>query len=416
MNILVLNCGSSTVKFQIIQTDLEMMKNGTERCLASGNCEKIGAEDALYSMKATGTEGIKGVRPLKDHREAIVTIFDWINSGKAGIEGVNSLKDIDAVGHRILHSGERFRESILIDDDVLQGILDLAELGPLHQVAQHRGIVACREILGKDIPQTAVFDTAFHSTMEPKVFLYGLPYEYYEKYKIRRYGFHGTSHRYITGKYAEYTNTPIDKVNIISLHLGNGSSLAAVKGGKCMDTSMGFTPLEGLLMGTRCGDIDGSVWPFIIDHEGLNAKELDTLMNKKSGLLGVSGVSSDMRDIEDAALKEGNTRAKLALDMFCLRLTKYIGAYFAEMGGADALVFTGGIGQNAPVAREMACETLGCLGIKIDKEKNNSLKRGSIGDISADDSKVKIYVMPTNEELMIARDTVHCIEAKKAAQ
>lgn len=414
MNILVLNCGSSTVKFQIIQTDSEMMKNGTERCLASGNCEKIGSEEALYSMKATGTDGIKGVRSLKDHREAIVAIFDWINSGKTGIEGVNGLKDIDAVGHRILHSGERFNKSILIDDEVLQGILDLACLGPLHQLAQHKGIVACREILGKDIPQTAVFDTSFHSTMEPKVFLYGLPYEYYERHKIRRYGFHGTSHRYITNKYAEVTDTPLDKVNILSLHLGNGSSVAAVKGGKCVDTSMGFTPLEGLLMGTRCGDLDASILPFIMEKENLTPAQVDTLMNKKSGLLGISGLSSDMRDIEDAAMA-GNEKAKLALDMFCLRLVKYIGAYIAEMGGADAIVFTGGIGQNSPIVRALTCANLGCLGLELDTEKNDNLKRGSVGEVSKSSSKLKIWVIPTNEELMIARDTVSCMEAAKKA-
>ncbi|MGM9992245.1 MAG: acetate/propionate family kinase [Candidatus Bruticola sp.] len=411
MNILVLNCGSSTVKFQIIQTDLEMMKNGTERCLASGNCEKIGSSEALYSMKATGTDGIKGVRSLQDHREAIIAIFDWIRSGKAGIEGVTGLQDIDAVGHRVLHSGELFNKSVLIDDEVLQGILGLACLGPLHQMAQYKGMLACREILGKDIPQTAVFDTSFHSTMEPKVFLYGLPYEYYEKYKIRRYGFHGTSHRYITHKYAELTNTPLDKVNIISLHLGNGSSVAAVKGGKCVDTSMGFTPLEGLLMGTRCGDLDASVLPFIMEKENLTPTQVDTLMNKKSGLLGISGLSSDMRDIEEAAAS-GNQRAKLALDMFCLRLVKYIGAYFAEMGGADAIVFTGGIGQNSPVVRAMTCAGLSCLGLNIDTDKNESLKRGSAGEISQSNSDKKIWVIPTNEELMIARDAVMCMEAK----
>ncbi|MGM9998398.1 MAG: acetate/propionate family kinase [Candidatus Bruticola sp.] len=411
MNILVLNCGSSTVKFQIIQTDLEMMKNGTERCLASGNCEKIGSSEALYSMKATGTDGIKGVRSLQDHREAIISIFDWIGSGKAGIEGVSSLKDIDAVGYRVLHSGELFNKSVLIDDEVLQGILGLACLGPLHQMAQYKGMLACREILGNDIPQTAVFDTSFHSTMEPKVFLYGLPYEYYERYKIRRYGFHGTSHRYITHKYAELTDTPLDKVNIISLHLGNGSSVAAVKGGKCVDTSMGFTPLEGLLMGTRCGDLDASVLPFIMEKENLTPAQVDTLMNKKSGLLGISGLSSDMRDIEEAAAS-GNEKAKLALDMFCLRLVKYIGAYMAEMGGADAIVFTGGIGQNSPVTRALTCANLGCLGLDLDSEKNESLKRGSAGEISQTDSKKKIWVIPTNEELMIARDAVMCMEAK----
>ncbi len=404
MNILVLNCGSSTVKFQIIQTDLEMMKNDSERCLASGNCEKIGSEQALYGMRATGSEGIKGVRPLRDHREAICAIFDWINSGQAGIEGVSSLKDIQAVGHRILHGGERFTKSTLIDDQVLQGISDLIPLGPLHQRPQVMGIQACREFMGHDIPQVAVFDPSFHTTMRPINYLYALPYEYYERYQIRRYGFHGTSYRYVTQKYAALTNTPIDKVNIIILHLGNGSSVCAVKEGKCLDTSMGFTPLEGLVMGTRCGDLDASILPFLMEHAQLDGKGLDDLMNKKSGLLGISGLSSDMRDIEEAAVS-GHERAKLALDMFCLRLTKYIGSYFAEMHGAQAIVFTGGIGQNSPIVRAQACEGLECMGIDIDLALNDSLKRGTAGDIARADSRVKIWVIPTNEEVMIARDT-----------
>lgn len=414
MNILVLNCGSSSAKFQIIQTDLKMIKEGTERCLASGNCERIGLEEGLVSMKATGKTGIKDlVKPLPDHRAAINAIFEWIESGKAEIDGVNSLKDIDAVGHRILHGAERFVKSTLIDDEVIEGITECIPFGPLHNPAQLKGIMACRDILGESIPQVAVFDTDFHSTMEPKAFLYGLPYEYYERLHIRRYGFHGTSHRYITNKYAEINNIPVEKVNIVSVHLGNGSSICAVKDGKCVDTSMGHTPLEGLLMGTRCGDIDPAALLYIMETDGLSAKEIDTLINKKSGLLGVSGLSSDMRDLEDAALKDKNPKAQLALDMFAHRVTKYIGAYIAEMGGAEAIVFTGGIGQNSPVMRAMTCATLPFLGIELDQKKNEELKRGTTGEISKDGSKVKIYVIPTNEELMIARDVVNCVEKSK---
>lgn len=418
MNILVLNCGSSTVKFQVIQTDMEMMQNGTERCLASGNCEKIGSQEALVSMKAAGKTGIKDqVRPLKDHGEAIGVILDWIASGKAEIEGVSGLKDIDAVGHRILHGGERFLHSYYIDDEVCKGIAEFIPLGPLHQRPQLNGIEACRRILGEDIPQTAVFDTAFHSTMSPKAFLYGLPYEYYEKYQVRRYGFHGTSHRFIADAYAQMMGKDVKDVNIISLHLGNGSSVCAIKGGKTIDTSMGFTPLEGLLMGTRCGDMDDSVLPFIMEKENLTPAQVDNLMNKKSGLLGISGLSSDMRDIENAAIDDHNERAQLALDMFCLHVTKYIGSYMAEMdGNVEALVFTGGIGQNSPVVREISCAGLKAMGIDVDSAKNNGLKRGATGEISTPESKIKVFVIPTNEELMIARDTVKCMEEHKKAQ
>ncbi|MBQ7502369.1 acetate kinase [bacterium] len=414
MNILVLNCGSSSAKFQIIQTDLNMIKEGTERCLASGICEKIGAESGLVSMRATGKTGIKD-KPyaMPDHRAAINAIFEWIDSGKAEIDGVNSLKDIDAVGHRILHGGEKIVKSTLIDDYVISVIEECIPLGPLHNPAQVKGIRACIDLLGPSVPQVAVFDTDFHSTMAPEAFLYPLPYDYYERLHVRRYGFHGTSHRFITGKYAETVGKAKEDVNIISAHLGNGSSITAVKNGKCIDTTMGHTPHEGLMMGTRCGDIDAAAILYIMEQDGLSVKEVDTLINKKSGLLGISGISFDMRDLEKAAFTDHNEKAKLALDMFVHRIVKYIGAYFAEMGGAEAVVFTGGIGENSPLIRGMVCSRLGCLGIDIDEDKNKGLPRGKGGEISKDGSKVKIYVLPTNEELMIARDTVSCVEAAK---
>ncbi|MCR5663176.1 MAG: acetate kinase [bacterium] len=405
MNILVLNCGSSTVKFQIIQTDPEIIKNNAERCLASGNLEKLGSQEALVTLKAVGSEPYKDVRPLADHREAVNVVLQWIASGKANIEGVNSLKDIHAVGHRVLHGGERCIESCLVTDEVMQVIEECAVMGPLHNMANLRGMQACRELLGENVPQVAVFDTAYHHTMEPKAFMYALPYELYEKHNIRRYGFHGTSHRFIALKYAEVTGTPIDKVNIVSLHLGNGCSLCAIQGGKCVDTTMGMTPLEGLMMGTRCGDIDPSIVPFICGRTGMDVKDTDTLMNKKSGLLGIAGMS-DMRDLENAAVNEKNERAQLALDMFVHRVKKYLGAFLFEMGGADALVFTGGIGQNSDYVRREVCKGLEKFGIIFDEEKNQKVSRSTGGILSADNSAIKVWTLPTNEELMIARDTV----------
>ncbi len=410
MNILVLNCGSSTVKFQIINTSRELIKADKERVLASGNLEKIGSQEALVTMKATGKDPYKDVRPLADHREAINVVLNWIDSGEAQIDSINSLADIHAVGHRVLHGGERFIKSTLVDEEVMKGIDECAVWGPLHNPANLKGIQACRAILGEKIPQVAVFDTDFHHTMAPEAYIYGLPYEYYEKYGIRRYGFHGTSHRYITHKYAEFVGKKVDDVNIISLHLGNGCSACAIRGGKCVDTSMGLTPHEGLLMGTRCGDMDASIMCFIADKTGMSFKELDTLINKKSGVLGVSGISSDMRDLEDAAIKEGNKRAQLALDIFCTRVKKYVGAYLAELNGTDAIVFTGGVGQNSVYAREKICTGMDFLGIKLDVEKNRTLPRSTGGVISTSDSRILVCALPTNEELMIARDTVALVE------
>ena len=410
MNILVLNCGSSTVKFQIINTSRELIKSDSERCLASGNLEKIGCPDAIVTLKATGKEPYKDIRPLADHREAINVVLKWIDSGKSGIESVNSLADINAVGHRVLHGGERFIKSVLVDEDVMKGIDDCAVWGPLHNPANLRGIQACRDLLGEKVPQVAVFDTDFHHTMAPSAYIYGLPYEYYEKYGIRRYGFHGTSHRFITHKYAEKMGKKVEDVNIISLHLGNGCSACAIKNGKCVDTTMGLTPHEGLLMGTRAGDMDAAVMCFLAEKAKLSFEELNTIINKKSGVLGVSGISSDMRDLEQAALQDKNERAQLALDIFCTRVKKYIGAYLAEMNGAEAIVFTGGVGQNSDYIRAKVCEGLDSLGIVIDAKANGELPRSTGGMISAKESRIAVWALPTNEELMIARDTVELAE------
>lgn len=410
MNILVLNCGSSTVKFQVIQTDLELISKNAERCLASGNLEKIGSEQALVTMKATGHEPTKAVQPLADHREAIDVILKWIVSPQAQIEGVAQLSDIDAVGHRVVHGGEDFAESVLVNDAVLEKIRECAVLAPLHNPANLKGIEACRDLLGAQVPQVVVFDTAFHSTLPPEVYIYGIPYEIYTKYKVRRYGFHGTSHRYIAGRFAELKGIKPEQVNIVCLHLGNGCSACAIKNGKSIDTSMGFTPLEGLLMGTRCGDVDASVVPFLCDKAGMTVKEVDTLMNKQSGLQGLAGMS-DMRDLE-AAEASGDKQAAMAMKKFCLRVKKYVGSYIAEMGGCDAVVFTGGVGQNSDIVRRRVCEDLEYMGLEFDDEKNVNLSRGSAGRVSKDGSKIEVWALPTNEELMIARDTVHCVCGK----
>lgn len=412
MNILVLNCGSSSVKFQIIQTDLDLMKKDADRCLASGNLEKIGSEDALVTMRAEGRDPLKACQPLSDHRDAVDVILKWVVAPEAQIEGVHSLSDIDAVGHRIVHGGEHFVKSVLVDDSVIEGLEEVTDLAPLHNPAHLKGIRACRELMGLSVPQVVVFDTAFHMTMPPMNYIYGLPYSLYENYKIRRYGFHGTSHRYIANKYAQIMGLPIEKVNIISLHLGNGASVCAIKNGQSIDTSMGFTPLAGLLMGTRCGDLDVSIIPYLAYRDNQTIKGIDTLINKQSGLLGVSGISSDMRDLEAAYLEKHDRRAELALSIFCQRVKKYIGSYFAEMNGTDAIVFTGGVGQNSPFVRERVCTGMEKLGIVMDLEKNGKLPRSTGGIVSADNSAVRVLALPTNEELLIARDTVMCVTEK----
>jgi acetate kinase len=408
MNVLVLNCGSSTVKFQIIATDLELIKQDKDRRLASGILERIGSH-GLITFQAEGQPKVKMDAPLRDHRAAIDTILRWIISPESKIEPIKSISDIHAVGHRVVHGGEKFKMSVKINQDVIAGIEDCIELAPLHNPANIKGIRAATELLGEGVPQVAIFDTAYHSTMPETSYIYGIPYQYYRRYKIRRYGFHGTSHRYIAYRYRQLHHLKPENVNIISLHLGNGCSACAIKNGQSFDTSMGFTPLEGLLMGTRAGDLDASVLEYLFYKEGMNFNQIDDLLNKRSGLLGISGLTGDMRELLEEEREHQDRRAKLAIDVFCVRVKKYIGAYFAGLGGAEAVVFTGGIGENAPLIRERICSGLECLGLTLNPEANKNLLSGRSGKISDDASKLAAYVIPTNEELLIARDTVRVV-------
>ncbi|MEG0250192.1 MAG: acetate kinase [Peptostreptococcus sp.] len=394
MKVLVLNCGSSSLKYQLID-----MKN--EEVLCKGLVERIGIEGSILKHEKPGLEGKHIVEEaMNDHKDAIKHVLNAVVDAKVG--AVKDMKEIDAVGHRIVHGGEKFASSAVLTDEVIKAIEDCSALAPLHNPANLMGVEACQAIL-PGVVQVGVFDTAFHQTMPEKTFLYGLPHELYTKYGIRRYGFHGTSHMYVTQKAAEMLGKSPEDLKIITCHLGNGASIAAVNHGKCLDTSMGLTPLEGLIMGTRCGDIDPAIIPFIMNKEGLDADGVDNLMNKQSGVYGMTGISSDFRDIEDAA-KEGNKLAINALDAYVQRVKKYIGAYAAEMNGVDAIVFTAGLGENGIGMRSDICKDMEYLGVSVDAEKNNV--RGKDTVISSDDSKVKVLLIPTNEELMIARDTL----------
>lgn len=409
MNILVLNCGSSTVKFQLIQTDLERIERDEDRLLARGLLERLGGE-GLVRFTVEGGDPLVTTAPLPDHHAAVQHILRWILAPDTKIPNIQGLGDIHAVGHRVVHGGERFVSSTVIDADVLKGIEECVELAPLHNPANLRGIRAVRDLLGEGVPQVAVFDTAFHATMPETSYLYAIPYSFYRRYHIRRYGFHGTSHRYIAYRYRRRLDLPRERVNIISLHLGNGCSACAIREGRSIDTSMGFTPVEGLVMGTRSGDVDPSILEYISVKEGLALSELDTLLNKRSGLLGVSGLTHDMRELLEEEAESQDRRARLAVDLFCGRVRKYIGAYLAEMDGADAIVFTGGIGENSWVVRERICKGLGWLGITLDDAANRRLEGGAAGCISSTDARLQVYVIPTNEELLIARDTVRCVQ------
>ncbi len=408
MNVLVLNCGSSTVKFQIIETDQDRIAADSDRRLASGVVERIGSQ-ALITFQAEGAGKERHAEPIRDQRAAIDRILRWIISSESTIEHISSLADIHAVGHRVVHGGEHFRRSVRIDDEVREGIEDCIDLAPLHNPANLKGIRAATDLLGEGVPQVAVFDTSFHSTMPEVSYLYGIPYQYYRRYKIRRYGFHGTSHRYIAYRYRQLHDLEPEQVNIITLHLGNGCSACAIKAGRSFDTSMGFTPLEGLLMGTRCGDIDPSLVEYLAVQEGMGLTEVDSLLNKQSGLLGVSGLTGDMRELLEEEAENQDRRARLAIDLFCHRIKHYIGAYLAEMGGADAVIFTGGIGENSSAVRRRACAGLEWLGLEIEDRRNEALEAGSQGLISADGARVAAYVIPTNEELLIARDTFRVV-------
>jgi len=413
MNVLVLNCGSSSVKFQIIQTDADKIAGNSDRRLARGLIELAGPR-TMVTFQAGEQPPLKENVPIADYRDAIKHILDWIISPRAGLAEIRSHSDIHAVGHRVVHGAEKFRDSVLIDSEVIATVEECIDLAPLHNPPNLKGIRAAIEVLGPTVPNVAVFDTAFHATMPEASYIYGLPYEYYLRHKIRRYGFHGTSHRYVAYRYRLLNSIPADKVNVITLHLGNGCSACAIKQGRSFNTSMGFTPLEGLLMGTRTGDIDASVAEYIAHKEGLSLHDIDTLFNKKSGLLGLSGFTNDMRELLSREAETHDKRARLALDIFCARIKRYIGGYFAEMGGAEAVIFTGGIGERSAAIRKRVCEGLECLDLLLDNSKNDHIAPGEEGLITRDDSKLKAYVIPTNEELLIARDTYRVIDGKAA--
>lgn len=392
MNVLVINCGSSSLKYQLINSD-------TEEVLAKGLCERIAIDGRLTYQKA-GLEKEITEAPMPTHKEAIQLVLDALVNEKTG--AIKSLDEVGAVGHRIVHGGEKFASSAVITDDMLKAVEECNDLAPLHNPANLIGINACKELM-PGVPMVGVFDTAFHQTMPEKAYLYGLPYEYYEKYKVRRYGFHGTSHSFVSKHLAEFLGMDINNSKIIVAHLGNGASISAVLNGKCVDTSMGLTPLEGLVMGTRSGDIDPAIMEFIAKKENLDIAGVMNVLNKKSGVQGISKLSSDFRDLEEG-MNSGNELAAAAIEVFSYRVAKYIGSYVAAMNGVDAIAFTAGIGENAPIVREKVLGYLGYLGIELDAEENK--KRGDDNIISTADSKVKVCVIPTNEELAIARETV----------
>ena len=409
MNIFVLNCGSSSVKFQVINTDLELFETDGDRCIAKGLIEKVGTKEAIISFQAEGCAPHKSVEPVIDHRAAIMRIKSWMEEPATKIPGVHGWDDLHAIGHRVVHGAEKFTKSVRIDKEVLAQIEECADLAPLHNPPNLKGVYACTEIFGDKIPQVAVFDTAFHSTLPEEAYLYAIPYDLYAKYRVRRYGFHGTSHRYVAYRYRKMVGKPREQVNVITLHLGNGCSAAAIKHGVSVNTTMGLTPLEGLVMGTRSGDIDAAVVEYLFAKGVGTVPEIFNILNKKSGVLGVSGLSNDMRDLEKGA-DDGNKRARLALTMFAARVKKYIGAYMAEMNGCDAVIFTAGIGENGARIRSMICAGLDNLGIELDEELNKQAIRGKAGRISKEGSRVAVYVIPTNEELLLARDTVRVVK------
>lgn len=396
MNILVINCGSSSLKFQLIDSE-------SEQVLAKGLCERIGIDGRLVYQAAEGEkETTEAAMPT--HTEAVKMVLDALVNPNTG--AIKSLEEIGAVGHRVVHGGEAFTKSTLIDDEVIKAVESVSDLAPLHNPANLIGIAACQKLM-PGVPMAAVFDTAFHQTMPKEAYMYALPYKYYDQYKVRKYGFHGTSHSYVSKRAAEILEKPYDSLKTIVCHLGNGASVCAIKNGKSVDTSMGLSPLEGLVMGTRSGDVDPSVLEFIAGKENLDIPQVMNILNKESGVYGVSGVSSDFRDVE-AAADEGNERADLAQEMFCYRVAKYIGSYAAAMNGVDAICFTAGLGENSGMIRQKVCNYLGYLGVELDEEANQ--KRGVDLVVSTADSKVKVLMVPTNEELAIARETAALVK------
>ena len=403
MKVLVINCGSSSLKYQVLDMTNEVL-------MCKGLVERIGMDGSVITHEKIGMDKFKLVTPMADHKDAIGHVLDAIQDEDHGV--VKDMSEIGAVGHRVVHAGEKYAHSVLIDETVIKTLEECVDLAPLHNPPNLLGIAACQALM-PETPMVAVFDTAFHQTMPPESYIYAIPYEYYQKYGIRRYGFHGTSHKYVAERASDIMNVNLDDLKIITCHLGNGASVSAIKRGKCIDTSMGFTPLEGLVMGTRSGDIDPAIVTYIREKENLDQGVANEILNKKSGVLGISGVSSDFRDLE-AAAEDGNERALLALKVFAHKVRFYIGAYIAEMNGVDAIVFTAGVGENDIAMRDIICNDLGNLGIKLDLVKNKV--RGKEMIISRDDSRVKIILIPTNEELMIARDTYSIVNELKAKE
>ena len=408
MNILVLNAGSSSMRFQLIRTDEEHMANDSDERLARGTVSRIGGE-AVLDFQAGTSPASRRALPIRDHRQAIEAVMSWLIDPESGVP-IGGLGDIDAVGHRVVHGGERFSRSVLLDDGVMRGIEATIDLAPLHNPHNLKGIQAARQAFGPVIPQAAVFDTSFHSSLPEHAYLYAIPYSLYRRHGVRRYGFHGTSHRYVAYRYRKLTGTPREATRLITLHLGNGCSACAIAGGVSVDTSMGFTPLEGLVMGTRSGDIDPAILEFIQAKEGLTLPEIDSLLNKQSGLLGVSGLTHDMRDLLAEEREHGDRRARLAIEIFCYRVRKYVGAYLAALGGADAVVFTGGVGENSGEIRARIVKGLDWMGLELDPDANAATHSGVEARISRPDGRLAAWVIPTDEELLIARDTLRLVK------
>lgn len=410
MNVLVLNSGSSSLKFQVIATDLERIKQYKDDRICRGEVEGIGGE-AIVRIRHRDDPAQTMTAPLRDMAAALDYIVRYIASDRSRVSEIKSTTDVHAVGHRVVHGGELFKESTLIDDRVIKGIEDCIDLAPLHNPNNVKGILAARDLFGKDVPQVAVFDTSFHHSIPEQAYLYAIPYHLYRRHRIRRYGFHGTSHRYVAFRYRALRGLTREQTNIITLHLGNGCSAAALKNGSSVDTSMGMTPLEGLVMGTRSGDLDPAIVSVIARKEGLSSSEVDTLLNTQSGLLGISGLTNDMRELQAELKEHDDRRVRLAVEVFCYRARKYIGAYLAAMGGADAIVFTGGIGENSSDVRARICSNMEWAGLRMDAAKNEQTI-GREGLISTEDSRLLAYAIPTDEELLIARDTVRVIRGE----
>ncbi len=408
MNVLVLNVGSATLKFQLVRTDAARIETNADEKLARGVLERIGGEAIFSVQQPDGTTTTKTAAAIRDHRAAVEFLLAWLVSPDSGVP-IDSVGAIDAVGHRVVHGGEQFQRSVRIDEAVERGIEDMIELAPLHNPANLRGIRAARTALGSGVPQVAVFDTAFHHTLPEHAYLYAIPYQLYRRHKVRRYGFHGTSHRYIAHRWRQLTGTPREATRLVTLHLGNGCSACAIADGDSIDTSMGFTPLEGLVMGTRSGDMDPAVIDYVMQKEGLSAQEVEAMLNKQSGLLGISGLTNDMRELQAESDEHNDRRARLAIDVFCYRVRKYIGAYLAALGETQAICFAGGVGENAAAVRARVLGGLAPFGIVLDDEANRRTVGGREGRISADHSRYAVWVIPTDEELLIARDSYRVV-------